>query len=219
MAKLSDFLSLVLPFVPGCPEPVALQHIRNTCIDFCMASHVWQQTLEPITTVADTNIYGIDAPLTSDVIEIKHAWYKSTRLKIINGDVRDIKAEFYNSEFPDAHVIKGDPRTLLVDYEQKVFSVSPVPEDAVSKALTIRVALKPTRNTMTVPDFLLTDYEYAITQGAIGRIAEIPAQAFTSTAMALSAKSAYAVERHNAAVRANKTFARSQTSVAQRPFA
>ena len=42
---LADFLPEVLPFVPGCPQPVAINAVRNSVIQFMTETGLSEQTL------------------------------------------------------------------------------------------------------------------------------------------------------------------------------
>ena len=42
MVDLDTFFTKVLPLCPGVPEPVAIEHIRVACIEFCEETKLWR---------------------------------------------------------------------------------------------------------------------------------------------------------------------------------
>lgn len=219
MAKLIDFLPRVLQAVPGCSEPLAIQHIRDICIDFCVFTQIWQETLDPIDTTALITEYDLSPPAGALIHAVNNSWFKGRPLTVANTDSNHIRPEIFNNQFPGANVQPGDPLLLIVNYADKTFTLDPAPQYTESKTLTLRATLKPTRASQSVPDILLQEYEFAISQGAISRLARIPGQSFTDMNVAAIASGFYGDARHSATIRANKTFARSQARVAMRPFA
>lgn len=219
MAKLNDFLSQVTPFLPACSEMLAIQHIRETCRDFCQFTGVWQETLDPVATSYGIRRYDLSPPPNASIVRTVKVWHRNTELPLMNSDSRLLRPELYNDLFPNASNTPGIPRTALVDFENTQLAVDPAPNMSEPNALTVRVVLKPSRTATTVPDLLLNEYEYAIAQGAISRLAKVPSQPFTDTNIALAAAVEYRTLRHDAAIRANQNFSRSQTTVRGRPFA
>src|SRR5471032_2344557 len=39
---LDAFLTKVLPYAPGCPEPTAFEHIRDAAAEFCEETKLWR---------------------------------------------------------------------------------------------------------------------------------------------------------------------------------
>jgi hypothetical protein len=219
MAKIADFLPQVVSFLPGCSEPLAAKHVLEICRDFCQFAGIWQQTLDPVSTVYGMRTYDLSPPIGANIVSVTKAWHRNIEIKVINGDARSIRPELYNDSFQGAGNNPGTPRLLLVDFENSAMVLDPPPSTTEDNALTIRVVLKPSRTAQSVPNLLLEEYEYAISQGAIARIASVPSQPFTDKQAALIANVEYLKARADAAIRANKTFARSQSAVRPRPFA
>lgn len=218
MANITEFLTHVITYVPGCSEPLALQQIRDVCIDFCSKTSIWQETLDSIDVAANTREYLVQPPLNSQILSIAGAWYKRRPIGILNADSSQLVPEQLASGFAGEQTAPGEPNTVLYSLVDKSITVNPVPASDLTAAITLRVVLRPTRTATTVPDFLLTDYEYAIAQGAISRITRIPGQTFTDFATSALTEREYISARNQAMVRANKTFSRSQASIKMRPF-
>ena len=176
-------------------------------------------TLDPINVVAGKNVYELSPPIGANIRNVTRIWYLGRELKVINNDDSAVGAETYNPDFATADIAVGDPTCALYDYVTRTISFDRLPLAAEAKGITVRCALSPSRTATTVPDFLLSDYEDAIANGAISRIARIPAQGYTDQSTAALSQSIYAAARHSATIRANKASARSESRVAMRPFA
>jgi len=218
MANISEFLPHVLPYVPGCPEPTALQHIRDICIDFCAYTHAWQATLDPIDVKKGERRYDVVVPPNSQLHTIISSWYDRIPVVVLNTDSMYTIPEQVATDFYGEYTGEGRPATLLYDVSSKVLAVAPAPASDIAKAIVLTAALKPTRTSLVVPNILLNEYEFAIAQGAIARIARMPRQSFTSMDTSMLAEREYISARAHARIRANKTFSRSQVSVKMRPF-
>lgn len=219
MAYLKEFLPHVLTYVSTCSESVAITVLRDICIEFCSETQVWQDTLDPISSVVGENKYELSPPIDATIHSVVSAWYKDMPVEVINSDSGVVRPEFYNDKFSNARNDLGDPTALLVDINNKQMTLYPTPKNSDAFALTVRAVLRPSRTAMKVPDFLLHDYEYAITQGAIARIARMPGNDFSDLNTAAMAAGVYMNAKGAAKVRSNKTFARSQVSVKMRPLA
>jgi hypothetical protein len=168
MAKLSDFYAYVLPDVPGCPEITADVSIRSALIEFCEKSLVVQRDHDPVSVLKGIADYDLEPPTGQLVVKLLKVWYRSQELKPVAPDNID-KAEVYNTLFANADLSQADPRQYL-QKDEKTVSLFPIPKDTVANALTMRVALKPTRTAETLEDVLFQDYAEVIAYGAKYRL-------------------------------------------------
>ena len=91
------------------------------------------------------------------VIKIVNAWCQGQSLQPIAPDgIKDptIYNRFANK---DNSVVTGKPRNIF-QKDERTFTLLPVPDETVAQSLTMRVALKPTRNATTVEDVFYEDY-------------------------------------------------------------
>ena len=82
MATWSDLHPDVLMYVPGCPDPVLDQEIRNAAIEFFRRTRVWTEWLEPIYTSAGVREYDLDLPSGSEVVRIEQATRNGSPLEL-----------------------------------------------------------------------------------------------------------------------------------------
>jgi len=215
MAQLSDFAPYVLPYVPGCPGPLMEQHVRDTCIDFCMRSNIVQLALDPMDATQGVIENDLDTPNGTVAHVIIEAWINGLELgQFKAGDVLS-RPEAFNEQFAGANKFGGVPRAVQLT-PNNTFLVDVAPAFTLPSAITMKVATKPNRTTTTVDDILL-EYADAIGQGAVSRLMRIPGQAFTSSAWNIH-QTSYESERTRARIRAEKSFGRAASYVRPRRF-
>jgi hypothetical protein len=173
-----DFLPYVLPDTPGCPEVTAIQAVRSAVIDFCEQSLILQRDHDPIKAIANQSDYEFEPPKNHLVTKIMRGWFLHDPLMPIAPDmVTD--PTVYNATFPDPNVLKGKPRNI-VQKDERTFALYPVPDETILNAITLRVALKPTRASTTCDDILFQDYVEFIAHGAKMRLSMTPGKSYTN---------------------------------------
>jgi len=167
MREIADMMRLVLPFAPGCPEPVAVQYLREAAITFCERTRIWRASDK-------FNVQGgcdevLCTPSYAQIYEIERAWFND----------RDLEPAPYGGfdrhEYRDAL-----PRYITQASPESVRLVPGALEEGV---LTLSLFLKPSQDAEDLPD-ILTEHERVIADGALNRILLIPNQPFTSPDMA-----------------------------------
>jgi len=163
MAQLQDFLQYVLPYVPGCSDPLAEQFIRDICIDFCAGSSIVQFTHDPISLVAGQTEYDIDTPQGTEATLILAASYRGMPMRVLKtGD----------NAFNGREIPAGNPSALLQS-PKGTFTLDRTPESDQANVIQMLVSTKPKRTATGVDDVLL-EYAYEIGQGVLGRLMLMP---------------------------------------------
>jgi hypothetical protein len=216
MAQLSDFAPYILPYVPGCPNPLAEQHVRDVCIDFCMRSLIVQLALDPIDAIQGQIENDLDTPNGTLTHLILEAWYEGRPMGQFKSSDTSSQAEAFNLLFAGADVDGGVPKSVqLTPTNTFLFDVAPAATSLA--AVTMKVATKPNRTTTTVDDLLFNDYADAIGQGVVSRLMRIPGQTFTGKDWTIY-EGNYLSTRTGARIRADKSFGRAPTTVRSRRF-
>jgi len=177
MRPVSDFLSRVMPSVPGCPQPLAEQAIRDAAIAFCEDSLALRERLIPFTTIRGVAEYSL-IPEDSDtqVARVIDIYLDGTRLSPC---VSAPPAPSDSLSAPTAYYT-----TRVGSAFQVALSSTPDKEYTV----VAEVALRPTRSASTLDDDLLDLWADAVTAGAIGRLSSVPGEPFTDLAVANAAQ-------------------------------
>jgi hypothetical protein len=210
MAAYDDFLSYVLPDVPGCAEIVAVQAIRNTVIDFCEKSCVVQVDLDPVTTIPGVADYDLEPPSNRLVTKVMKLFYKNKELHPFGADYVP-SATFYNPSAIDADA-NSTPKTWS-QKDTTTFTLYPAPKDREVGAVTIRAAIKPARKSTECDDILFEDYVEYIAAGAKARLMIVPNKAYTNPNLVATQNQFYLQGVNVARQRVTRGHTRSNLSV------
>lgn len=172
-----DFLDYVMPHVPGCTPEMAVQAIRNTVIEFCERTLILQRDHDPMSVVASQQDYDFEPPQGYLVHKIMKAWYKTRELRPLTPD--QISDPFlYRSSIAGETPNKTEPYWIY-QKDERTFSLNPWPVETVQNALTMRVALKPSRASNNIEDVIYEDWLEGIAAGALVRLQMSPAKPYT----------------------------------------
>lgn len=213
MATTEDFYPWITAEVMGCPEPVMDLAISSTIIDFAEKSLILQQDHDPITTIANISDYDLEPPKDHLVIKIMKVWFKGQELDGESPD--EIKTPSVYNQNSGYLVNKGDPRFYL-QKDPRTVTFYPVPDKTNRQAITMRVALKPTRSAQTFDDLFLEDYAETIAHGALTRILLSPGKTYTNEKQAVAHNSLYLAGLNVARTRAQNGHVRASRHVKMR---
>ncbi|WP_203234338.1 hypothetical protein [Burkholderia mayonis] len=150
MTDLEEFLTKVLPFAPGCPEPTAFEHIRAAARDFCETTRLWRfdDTFE---LGDDPNIVCV--PQGAVVHEFERCDYNGLKLDPATFDWLDDRYPDWRS---DARRLTGQPKWFTQEHPDTVRVVpAPIESRGVVK---VWLRLKPSEDADQLPDFLARDH-------------------------------------------------------------
>jgi hypothetical protein len=213
MTAHTAFLDYVLPQVPGATNEMALHEIKNTIIDFCEKSLLLQIDHDPVTAIDNIMDYDFEPPSGRLVVKIIRAWYKGVPLEPVGPD--EINTPSIYNPISGAVVRREDPR-LITQKDARSFSVYPIPNETAANAITLRVALKPTRTSSTIDDVIFEDYAEIIGHGAISRLALSPDKPYTNPQLAVARNALYLAGLNVARDRALKGYVRVSKQVKMR---
>jgi len=187
MAKRwEDFYKHVQPHVPGCPEVVIEQHLRDAAIDFCERSQVWVYQSPEFTTEAGQTDYFVEiesGALLDNILALSVDGLPINRIAPAHTP-RDMAAP---DQRPDRYYIfRGQEVRLL-----------PAPDAAYT--INATVALKPSLSSRGVPDFVFETHGRTIACGAIASLAVIPGKEWTNPDIANYYKGKFLREADDAA--------------------
>lgn len=213
MTAHTSFLDYVLPQVPGATNEMALLEIKNTIIDFCEKSLILQIDHDPVTAVNGVMDYDLEPPSGRLVVKIIKSWYKGVQLEAVGPD--EINTPSIYNQNSGALIRRQDPR-LITQKDARTFSVYPVPNETVALSITLRVALKPTRTSASIDDFIFEDYAETIGHGAISRLALSPDKPYSNPQLAAARNALYLTGLNVARDRALKGYVRTNKHVKMR---
>lgn len=168
MTDLDAFLQKVLPFAPGCPEPVAFEHILNAARDFCETTRLWRfdDTFE---VGEEPNVVCV--PQGAVIHEIERCDFNGLRLEPRGIGWLDEHCPDWRS---DENLLTGQP-SYFTQIDPATVRVVPHSTGRVK----VWLRLKPADDAEQLPDFLLHEHGTVIGWGALAGILMLPNQTFT----------------------------------------
>ena len=215
MKSHSTFLDYLMPYVPGVTLELATLEIKKTCIEFCEKSLIIQRNHDPVTVIAGTGDYDFEPPVTNHLVtKVMKMWFKDVVMTAVTPDtITD--PTVYNTEFKGAVIAKSTPQ-FYFQKDERTFTIYPTPSGSaasLSSAITMRVALKPSRSAELVEDVLLEDYAEEIGAGAIARLMMSPGKPYSSPSSGAIYQAKYVQGINAARQRAVRGYVRSDSRI------
>lgn len=172
MAAWADFIPLVLPHVPGCPELVAEAAARQAAIEFCQRTLALQRTLATVNTVADQAEYTLTQ--SGEVIErLLSVKLAGTPLELLDPADVDAESDPASSAAPAAALLTAPMKVTLY----------PTPATA-AQIIKVRAAMRPSQTSVALDDGLFERYAQAIADGALYRLLSTAGRAYANPGLA-----------------------------------
>jgi hypothetical protein len=167
------FLPEVLPYVQDVPEVVAVQAIRNACIQFCEETHYLQENLDAMTGIEGIGDYDLEANDSNyKVVEIMQAYYGDQLL--IPKAQEELNQIYRTSNWED---LKGNPYYYFRP-RASVMRLVTKPIITEANKLKVKAAIAPKRSSTTVDDELFERFLEYIAHGARARLYNTPNQPY-----------------------------------------
>jgi len=168
MKAVSDFFPRVIPYLPGCPEPLAARALVDSAIQFCDESLVLRQKLDAFSTVDGVGSYELDTPTNQQVSRVMKVWLDGVLIGPVPVD--DAVPMSTPKQKPYAFY------TTRVDSEF-LLNLYPTPDKLYS--IVVEAAMRPARDATSLEDDLFHLWVNPVVMGAMGILQSIPGQAFS----------------------------------------
>jgi len=208
MKLLSAFFPRILPYLPGCSEPLAAQALLSSAIEFCDTAQVLRINLDPIQTSAGAAAYGLTPPSSELAI---------ARVLGVTLDGRAIVPVLAEA-LREPPTVEARPTSFYVDTSGGSFSLrlAAIPDDVYT--LVANVALRPTRDATTLHDDLFELWVEPLVAGTLHRCMLVPDQPFTNPTQALYWGGVAAKATANSRVEGNYGYVRGSMRAKAHPF-
>lgn len=204
--RYDTLLPEVLMHAANCPEPVAVNAIRNACIELCEETLLYTQPLDAIAISANESVYPVEAPSGYDVVQVmKPLFFEGAKLV----DFADMNVTAYTEWATQT----GEQPLAWTCFSPGEITVYPIPTVSSSIGLTGRIALAPTSTSTGVEAWVLSDNRMALAAGALAQILDYPDQPFTNPKKAAQRALEFKVYLANKRADVNSGFMRSSLRV------
>lgn len=195
LTKYEDLINDVLPHLAADPsEPVTLNAIKRTVIEFCSGAWIWKAFQDPIAVRAGINTYDLEPEQGADVTTVLAAELDGLPLK-----PRDIP--WLNNELPRWKTVGGTVK-YFTQLDTESLILAPLPDVSIASGLTITLAQQPSQAATGFPSWIYNQYVYAIVDGAVSRLMLMANKGWSDAATGLDRRmkfeAAIANARHSA---------------------
>lgn len=195
------FLPEVLPYVRDCAEVVAINAIRNACMEFCEHSQLWREELPAVTIDAGEALYQLEVPSGTGLVSIISARIGRSILVPKSVDELDalLGADWRDREGPVNYITHDDYDTVRLVM---------VPSTVYTDDLKMTVALKPMRSATKIDKVVYERYAEIIGFGARARLHDTPNQQYSDEKAAKKFRMWFETGYGEAKIAANKGLSR-----------
>jgi hypothetical protein len=169
MIYFTDMLNDVLPDVPGCPNDLAINALRNAAIELYTKSWINKQDCDPQQTVIGQAEYDIDTFTGFKTVGIVSVYFKDAQLV----PVGQTSLNRSNLRWQDD---SGTP-TNYISYDYTTVRLYRIPDSVGDLNMTI--ALTPTKTSTGIDNYVYDLYSEQLAAGAKARLMLIPSKPFT----------------------------------------
>lgn len=209
MKPLSAFYPRILPYLPGCPEPMVDQVLVNSAIEFAEASLTIRQNLDSFSTVVGKVEYDLDPPTR---------YHDINRVMGVTLDGRELRPGLFEAIRNDMPTANAIPRGFYTDRTDNTFTLRLSPPPDKVYPVTVSVTLRPARNAVLLDDDLYNIWIDPIVSGAIARAMQIPDQPFTNPGRAQELLMSASQQTVNSRIEGNFGLVRGSMRVRPRSF-
>ena len=209
MKPLSAFYPRILPFLPGCPEPMVDQVLVNAAIEFAESSLTLRQNLDPFNTVVGKVDYDLDPPTR---------YHDINRVMGVTLNGKELRPGLFEAIRNDLPTAKAIPRGFYTDRTDNTFTLRLSPPPDKSYPVIVSVTLRPARNATMLDDDLYNIWIDPIVSGAIARAMQIPDQPFTNPGRAQELLASAAQQTVSSRIESNFGLIRGSMRVRPRSF-
>lgn len=165
--------------VIGAAEPLMVDALRKSAIQFCRQSRGWRETLAPVDLTANTPQVVLVPPAKSYVLDVIRARHIPTDSKVFprTREQLDASRSGWEVEVADRPIFFFLPKLNTV-------RLVPMASATTAGALEFDVALVPTHDSDGIADELDLEYRAAIVAGAKAVLQAMPQKEWTDAASA-----------------------------------
>lgn len=210
MKPLSVFYPRILPYLPGCSEPLVDQVLVSAAIEFSEKSLALRQNLDSFRTVIGIDQYDLDAPTTNHDID---------RVMSVAVDGKELSPGLFEAIRNDLPTAIAVPRGFYTDRTDNVLTLKLSPPPDGRYPVVVNVNLRPAMTATQLDDDLFNMWAEPIVAMAVARAMQIPDQPFTNFARAQQLLDSAARQTNSARIDGNYGSVRGSMRVRARPFA
>lgn len=170
MTALTQLYDYVLPEVPGCEPPLALQHIRLAAIDLYARARLRELDLSGMSTVASIASYTL-AGVPTDYV-----FHEMTRVSVDGESIGPIKPGDRDRLYPEWETTTDQPAWYYLE-DDDTLTLFPTPDGVY--AVRARASIKPSPTAAGIDDWVFNQFFQVIAHGALATLLAVPKKPWT----------------------------------------
>tara|TARA_A100001011_G_scaffold363919_1_gene414198 strand:+ start:342 stop:1004 length:663 start_codon:yes stop_codon:yes gene_type:complete len=212
--KFSSLVPRLNASVPGCPQPIIEQYIRDAAIEACERTLAWRYIQPKIRLTTGVYDYPYEAPNNSEVHAFLTATVNDTKLKPVTLDhLHDLYPTW-----PDFDSTDYTTPRCISQLDPDNFIVAPTPDDITTYDLRMVVALKPLRTATDMDTSIFDELENIIMHGALQHLLVLPERTWTDRELGAYHAKQFSFKIAERRARANIGNARASMRISNQPF-
>jgi hypothetical protein len=185
MATVDDLFDYVRVDAPSCPQAVARAYIRLAINQWCERTKKYRHTVEDIDLVGGQMDYTIAVPANTIMCSVVSLFYLGDLLTPASPTWLDIYEKNWMTE---AGVVKY---YHIPTWDDNKVRIVRKPSESTADALDITVALKPSLNAPSFPDWFLSMHSQDIAHGALAMIMALQKKPYSNPDAAIYHRNAF----------------------------
>lgn len=227
MTLYADLVNEILESCDQSVEPQVARVVRNTVVEFCEFTKALQVTLDPITIQPNIPLYVVIPPANRQIVEIMwgqindrkplYLWsedqldlyWKEQSAELAN--IRYLWNNFDSCSDTDWRQLTSDfPPIAYIDRSTNDYRLRLVgiPTTLIANGLTVKVSVKPSRNSTTVDDWLIEDNYLSLLDGVKSKMFAIPKKPWTDAQLALYHRNLFEEAKNKVRMKVMRSFVR-----------
>lgn len=174
--SFSSFSAQLAPSVPGCPQPMLIQYIRDAAIRVCERTLAWRYEQPVFNLTAGNYKYTFQKPDGTEVQALLMATLNNEPLEILElGDATRLYPSWavVSTTAADIEQNGSEPRSLT-QVNPSQFLVLPAPDAAKAYAVRLIYALRPARTAVEMDEAVFNRLERPIMHYALQQLLILP---------------------------------------------
>jgi len=181
---LEAFFPWVVPSVPGAPDPLVLQALRDAADTFCRRTNLVQRVITA-DMVAGEPDYDVTPPTGMTLLQVMSVSVEGRTQATATPGAVTYGPDLAGAPSGAAEPSTGEPRVVFQKTPTVTgFSLTPTPDRTVSGALVIKASFGVAPDAAEVETDLFTHWRQVIAAGAIGALLELPGRSFSNALLA-----------------------------------
>ena len=178
--NFSDIVNRLSPSVPGCPQPVIEQYVRDAAIEACERTLAWRYEQPSIRLTKGAAEYAYESPTDAETHAFITATCNDEQLTPVTLErLYDLYPKWPNQDSTEY----ATPR-YITQLDPDHFMVAPQPDATVSYDIRMIICLKPLRTSTKMDKSVLDDLETVIMHGALQHLLVLPDRSWSDRELA-----------------------------------